>query len=198
MQEVAQSMFSPWESYYVIVGSSGAALTGLQFVVMTLAAETRRADGGALDAYATPTVVHFCVALYVAAVISSPWTGLTGPAIALGLCGLFGVVYALIATRRAVRQTGYKPVFEDWLFHTILPLIAYATLLASSLFVRRTTEALFPIAASVLLLLFVGIHNAWDTVTYLTVSQFTPPKRQSEAPEPALPSEPPRPAQPVA
>jgi hypothetical protein len=197
IQELSPSVFSPWESYYVIVGSSGAALTGLQFVVMALAAETRRTDGGAIDAYATPTVVHFCVALYVAAVLSSPWHGLGGPAIALGICGLFGVCYALIATRRALRQTGYKPVFEDWLFHTILPLLAYAVLLVSSIFVRTSATALFPIAGAVLLLLFIGIHNAWDTVTYLTLDEVG---RSEARPEPAAappPSQPARSAEPV-
>lgn len=182
MQELAQSVFSPWESYYVIMGSSGAALTGLQFVVMALAAETRRADGGAIDAYATPTVVHFCVALFVSAILSAPWHGLGGPAIALGVCGVFGVAYALIATRRATRQTGYAPVFEDWLFHTILPLVAYVALLVSALMLSRHAEAaLFPVAAVVLLLLFIGIHNAWDTVTFLTLSQLPPGKVEAPA-----------------
>ncbi len=30
-----------WETFYVIVGSSAAALTGLQFVVIALIAESR-------------------------------------------------------------------------------------------------------------------------------------------------------------
>ena len=197
IQELSPSVLSSWESYYVIVGSSGAALTGLQFVVMALAAETRRTDGGAIDAYATPTVVHFCVALYVAAVLSSPWHGLGGPAIALGICGLFGVCYALIATRRALRQTGYKPVFEDWLFHTILPLFAYAVLLVSSFFVRSSASALFPIAGAVLLLLFIGIHNAWDTVTYLTLDEVGRSEARAEAPTPARSAQRPQPAEPV-
>ena len=33
-------MLAAWESYYVIVGTSAAALTGLQFVVMALVADT--------------------------------------------------------------------------------------------------------------------------------------------------------------
>jgi hypothetical protein len=172
MQELAQSVFSPWESYYVIMGSSGAALTGLQFVVMALAAETHRADGGAIDAYATPTVVHFCAALFTAAVLSAPWHGLGGPAVALGICALFGIGYVLLVTRRATRQTGYTPVFEDWLWHTILPMIAYVTILASAVsFVSHADDGLFAIGAAVLLLIFIGIHNAWDTVTFLTVNQ---------------------------
>ena len=37
-----------WENFYVIVGSSAAALTGLMFVVITLTAEMRtgQEDGG--------------------------------------------------------------------------------------------------------------------------------------------------------
>jgi hypothetical protein len=140
--------------------------------VIALAAETRRTDGGAIDAYATPTVVHFCAALFIAAVLSAPWTALAGAAIALGIAGVFGIGYVLIVTRRALRQTGYTPVFEDWLFHTILPLAAYLAVLGSALgFVRHTATALFPIGGAALLLLFVGIHNAWDTVTFLTLSR---------------------------
>lgn len=185
MQDLAQPVFSPWESYYVIMGSSGAALTGLQFVVMALAAETHRTDGGAIDAYATPTVVHFCVALFVAAVVSAPWRGLGGPSLALGLVALFGIGYALIVTRRATRQTGYAPVFEDWLWHTILPLVAYVTMLVASLaFVRHPQTALFPIGGAVLLLLFIGIHNAWDTVTFLTLDQQPSPREPARSTEP--------------
>ncbi|SRR6266851_5054040 len=42
MQEAARLPLAAWESFYVIVGSSGAALTGLQFVVIALIAESRR------------------------------------------------------------------------------------------------------------------------------------------------------------
>ena len=173
MQETTQSVLGSWDSFYVIVGSSGAALTGLQFVVIALAAETRhQSDSGEIDAYATPTVVHFCVALFIAAVLSAPWPRLDGAAIALGFCALFGVGYVLVATRRAVRQTGYAPVLEDWLWHTALPLAAYLAVLGASLtIVSHTAAALFALGASALLLLFIGIHNAWDTVTFLTLSR---------------------------
>jgi hypothetical protein len=63
-------------------------------------------------------------------------------------------------------------VFEDWLWHTILPLAAYLTLVVSAwLLVMHAPAALFSIAAAALLLLFIGIHNAWDTVTYLTLDR---------------------------
>jgi len=65
------------------------------------------------------------------------------------------------------RQSAYQPEFEDWLFHALLPLAAYITLSASAYLARSYgQEALFGIAAAELLLLFIGIHNAWDAVTY--------------------------------
>jgi hypothetical protein len=36
------------------------------------------------------------------------------------------------------------------------------------------------VGASALLLLFIGIHNAWDTVTYLAVGDFQTPKEPEE------------------
>src|SRR4051812_50170669 len=64
-----------WDTFYVIIGSSAAALTGLMFVVISLTADVRftaidRNNG--LDAYATPTVMHFCLVLLLAAVLTSP------------------------------------------------------------------------------------------------------------------------------
>ncbi len=73
MHEAIPRPLQAWENFYVIVGSSAGALTGLQFVVLTLIAE-----------------------------VWSP------------------------------------------------------------------TGALFAIGASALMLVFIGIHNAWDTVMYVT------------------------------
>ena len=173
LQEVVPPVLAHWESYYVILGSSGAALTGLQFVVIALIAESRqRSNPTTIGAFGTPTIVHFCSALFVAAVLSAPWRSLGSVAWALCAGGLFGIGYSALVTRRAMTQTDYKPVLEDWVWHTILPFVAYTTLFGSSLaFVRDAEEALFPVAGAVLLLLFIGIHNAWDTVTYLALAR---------------------------
>ena len=73
----AHETLSLWESFYVIVGSQAGALTGLQFVVMAIVADSETKTGQReVDAYGTPTIVHFCAVLVVAAIISSPWPGL--------------------------------------------------------------------------------------------------------------------------
>ncbi len=157
-----------WESFYIIVGSSAGALIGLQFVVLTLIAERpplRAADAGA--AFATPTIVHFGVVLLLSAIVCAPWRGIGAVAVIWGLLGVSGVTYTGIVVRRMRTQTVYRPEFEDWLFHVVLPLTAYAMLaLLSFAATSHTREALFGVGTASLLLLFSGIHNAWDAVSY--------------------------------
>lgn len=158
-----------WENFYVIVGSSAGALIGLQFVVITLIAEIPIVKDmeRASSAFATPTIVHFGAVLLLAAVISVPWHGIAGAAILWGVLGLVGVTYVLVIARRMRVQTAYSPQFEDQLFHVLLPFAAYATLAGSAFAARSSVGgALFGVGAAALLLLFIGIHNAWDAVTY--------------------------------
>lgn len=84
-----------------------------------------------------------------------------------GFVGLSGVAYAVIVVRRMRVQTSYQPDFEDWSFHALLPLVAYAMLALSAFAASSyTREALFGAGTAALLLLFIGIHNAWDAVAY--------------------------------
>jgi hypothetical protein len=166
------SPFAAWESFYVIVGSSAGALTGLQFVVMALISETGpRSSEKEVAAFGTPTIVHFCSSLLIAAVLSAPWPGTGGARLAIALLGIAGMGYVALTIRRARRTVNYQPVFEDWLWHTILPALAYLTVAVGALgFGLETATGMFLIAGAALLLLFVGIHNAWDTATYVALT----------------------------
>ena len=163
------SELADWNNFYVIVGSSAGALIGLQFVVVTLIAQVPRAgasaDAGA--AFSTPSVVHFGVVLLISAISAAPWRGTVGIAAFWGVIGLGGILYSLMVARRMRKQSDYKPVFEDWLFHLIVPVFAYAILLVSAIVVHSNIHvAMFMPGAAALLLLFSGIHNAWDAATY--------------------------------
>ena len=168
--------FTPqtWDNFYVIVGSTAGALIGLQFVVLTLITEAGMLRGGSetLSAFGSPNVVHFCAALLVSAIFSAPWHSLGPPGVAVALAGIGGFVYSVAVLRRALRQRDYKPVLEDWIWHAVLPMAAYAGLvLAGSRLARAPAGTSFVVGGSALLLVFIGIHNAWDTVTYVTLAR---------------------------
>ena len=88
-----------------------------------------------------------------------------------------------MVARRLRVQTAYEPVFEDWLFHLLLPFAGYATLAVSACAARsHARPALFFLGGAALLLLFIGIHNAWDTVTYHV---FVKKREQPEVEQPS-------------
>jgi hypothetical protein len=140
----------------------------LQFVVLTLIAEQPvlgSAEAGA--AFATPTIVHFGTALLLASLIRVPWHAIAPAAVLWGLVGAAGALYVLVVARRMRAQKAYLPEMEDWLFHVALPFAAYAALaLSAPAAASHLRAALFVVGGAALVLLFIGIHNAWDAVSY--------------------------------
>ncbi len=162
-----------WESFYVIVGAAAGALIGLQFVVMTLIAEKPpKRVAEANPVFATPTIVHFSVCFLVSALMSVPWARAAEAAWAWGLTGLFGFIYTLTVAARMRKQQAYMPDAEDWVFHAVLPLAAYLFLgLSASYAVSDEHSALFAVAAVAVALLFIGIHNSWDSIVFISTGQ---------------------------
>src|ERR1041384_4819376 len=171
--EAAPSSLAAWQTFFFLIGASGAALTGLQFVVIALISESRRkATRHEIQTFGTPNIVHFGAVLLISAIISAPWHGLSRLTYAIALCGAGGLLYTLITFLRARRLTTYRPVLEDWIWHVGLPMITYGEIIVAALLLPgHAHQSLFVIGFAALLILFVGIHNAWDSVTYITIDQ---------------------------
>jgi hypothetical protein len=172
MAETASSFLAPWASFYVMMGSSAAALTGLMFVVITLVNRTERSrrSSDGIATFSTPTVTHFCAALLVSAVLAAPWRLMLHPAVLIALTGLFGIVYMLRVMRRTKSLVSYTADVEDWTWYSVLPLVAYIAIFAGAIvLVTFPTQALFALAGGVVFLIFLGIRNAWDVVTFIAI-----------------------------
>jgi len=194
MDETIREALEGWTDFYLITGSAAAALTGLQFVVQTLIASgVPRGLAGAdreasTAAFGTPTVVHFALALVLSAAMAAPWPGLGSLRTTLAVLGAAALVYSAIVLRRTLRQRVYVPVFEDWLWHIVLPTLAYAAVLAAAFLEGEGAAGpLFAVAAATLLLVCIGIHNAWDTVTFLTLQGMRESGGEHAPPAPAPP-----------
>ncbi|MBI3790111.1 MAG: hypothetical protein HY275_04450, partial [Gemmatimonadetes bacterium] len=163
MDDTLHATLAGWGNFYVITGSAAAALTGLQFVVQTLlASEVVRPLVGSVSesgvaTFGTPTVVHFSLALVLSAVLSAPWPSVDALRAALLVLGVGSVIYAVIVLQRTRRHRGYEPEAEDWIWHVILPLVSYGSLLGAAWVLDRSSSvALFVIASATLLLLCIG------------------------------------------
>jgi len=166
-------LLTDWSNFYVITGSAAAGLTGLMFVVITLVAGQERQiknmrDG--VETFSSPTVVHFGAALLVSAILAAPWHTLMAPSIVLALGGLGGLAYSARVLVRMSRRTSYQPEIDDWIWYALLPAAAYVLILAAAIGLTTVpTIACFALAVGTIALIFTGIRNAWDIVTFIAV-----------------------------
>jgi hypothetical protein len=185
MQEAVLSPLATWQNFYVIVGTAAATLTGLMFVVITLIVQLRvqvSSPRSGIAVFSTPNVFHFGAALLVAAILSAPWQALWNAALLLGLAGLGGMTYVLIVLWLARhRLAEYQLVLSDWVWYTFLPLVSYTALVVAAILLPSyPAPALFVIAAGTMLLLFIGIRNAWDAVTYTAFERSRPQNKSQD------------------
>ena len=175
---MTDSLLAGWDNFYVITGSSAGGLTGLTFVVIALAADSKQINPRGLRVYITPTIVHFGVVLALAAYLSMPHQGCLSLSLGFGAVGIFGLLYVGFLAATIVRISAtYVPVMEDWLWNVILPAMVYGTLLAVAFLIwRRPAECLYAAAGASVLLMFIGIHNAWDIAAWNSVRKGDDPK----------------------
>jgi len=165
----AVAMIEGWHEFYLLVGTSAAALTGLMFVVVSISPETiaERPKSG-VRAFVTPTMVFFATALAVSAFMLVPHIALSALALLLALTAVGGLAYLAWVRGHHFWREG-KLDAEDWVFFIGLPFLSYVLLLAAATAIWQGSGLGAPTLAFVtLLLLVVGIHNAWDLVIWLS------------------------------
>jgi hypothetical protein len=175
VQGSALPLLSSWQNFYMIIGTAAATLTGLMFVATTIIAgidtHVPTANAG-VAAFNTPTVVHFCAVLLLAGILSAPWQAFSSIGILICLFSLGMAFYLIIVMRRMRRMPHYQSTLEDWLWYMVLPLLAYILLLAAAIMLpANPAPALYIVGAAMGMLLFIGIRNAWDNMTYLAVER---------------------------
>jgi hypothetical protein len=183
VQEAAVPRLRAWQNFYVIVGSlvcgtdrlgvCGRDLDGIKGEAQV------RGDNRDIHHAKCRAFLH-CVP-YRRDSQRALASALECWQISLGICGLAGGDLQYVIIQRARHQADYQPVLEDWLWYTIFPFISYAALVVAVLAIpSNATLALFVIGAATVLFLFIGIHNAWDIITYVT---FTGSPSENESQE---------------
>jgi len=155
-----QLSLARWANFYVITSTAAAALIGLLFVVITLAAQRRVEDAKKIRVYLTPTVVHFTSILIVAALLTFPTQTRYSGSLCVGLMGFAGAIYSGLNFSRR-RQENYAK-WRDTIPYAGLPLAGYFLLLSGGIEITNDVQSgLTAVAISILLLLTIAIRNSW-------------------------------------
>jgi hypothetical protein len=162
-----------WDNFYVIVGSSAAGLTGLTFVVIALAADASVVRLSGLRTFVTPIVLHFGTALWISALLCIPGHTPLSLSACTTVTGATLSAHGAATTYRMFRgRREYRPALTDWIWNATLPCLCYLALLVAGVWaLQQPAAALYLIGAAALVLLFVGIHNAWDLAVWFTVER---------------------------
>jgi hypothetical protein len=161
---------SEWHTFNAVVGSAAGALTGLMFVATALM-HGQRLPSMAIrlrSSFASPTIVHFTVVLAFAGILSMPRLPRATTGLILTISGGALVLYAIwvILNARRYREI-YEPDLEDQFWHFTLPLLAYASIFAGGIsYWLSMNGGMYAVAGGMVALLVIGIHNAWDSVTW--------------------------------
>jgi hypothetical protein len=166
-------MFAHWDSYYLLIGTAAGALIGLLFVVATLnggrevSAVTR-----ATKTYLTPTVFHFAVVVTVSALATAPELPTFFAGLALGACALAGLLYSIWVCVRLSQNKLEGQHWSDFWYFGAAPVVTYLALGAAAAAVWMAPATVpYDTAFLLLVLMLLGIRNAWDLVTWLAPRQ---------------------------
>jgi hypothetical protein len=164
-------MFQGWDNYFLMLGSAGAGLIGLLFVVVTLTANVERSRAMRASAiYLTPTMVHFAVVLTSSAVAQAPRISPRLAAIILAVGALVGLCNAVRTWMgiSAFAKSGDPPHWSDIWTYSGAPGVIYIALAADAVAVwMQAPFAVGALAALLMILLLVAIRNAWDLITWM-------------------------------
>lgn len=182
MLELWRHQLHAWGEFYVIVGGGAAALTGLMFVVVSIAPQTIiKRTSKAIRAFITPTVVYFATVLVGAGFMTMPTLTPAVLSALLVLGGIIGLSYMVwIGVHRQWRESTLER--DDWLWYVGLPFLGYVVLIAAALSMWLDDElALEAVALAMILFLVTGIRNAWDLVLWMAQQPRSP-----DAKDPAI------------
>jgi hypothetical protein len=159
-----------WHDFYALIGAASATLVGLMFVAASIGAGvfTREHQAG-IRSFLSPTVVHFTAVVIICLIGSAPSQTRLSLGILVACAGVVGGAYSAWIWRR-MRVYGITPEIDvvDRLWYTFLPIAVYLIITSTGLrLISDQRYSLELLALALVLLLVIGIRNAWDMTVWV-------------------------------
>ena len=160
-----------WHDFYVLLGTASATLVGLMFVAASIGTTVFNEEHrGALEAFITPTVVHFAAVLFACLVNTMPthyWESLAG---LLALGGIGGLIYSGRVLFQLIIRHRFNVDLVDRMYYALIPAVGYLLALAAAVLgFLHIAESAYVMAAALLTLLLAGLRNAWDMMLWIMI-----------------------------
>jgi len=177
-----------WQNFYTLLGGAAATLVGLMFIAITLGSGRWRAEDRPLlhasfNAFLSPTFIHFVYALVTAVVILIPTLSETALGVLLVLAGL-GSLGHIARSLPFLRERYRAGTIDrsDVVWYSMMPSIGYVLYLGAGAGLLMAAgrgvpaaHALDALAAASVLLVVIGVRNAWDLVVFLVLKRLDTP-----------------------
>jgi hypothetical protein len=167
MQEWFHKLES-WREFYAFAGAAAATLMGLMFVVASLGHRSLATEEGqrVTRALFTPIVVFFATLIVVAMLMLIPDVPPNVLGALLAAVSVGGLVYMVASGAHRVWLAN-ELGFDDLLWYVVLPYVSYALFGVAAVAIWKSAPfGPHVVAATMILLLLIGIRNAWDLVVY--------------------------------
>lgn len=165
------SALREWHDFYILGGTASATLIGLMFVAASIGAGVSDKNVAGLRLFITPTVVHFGSVLMTALAVAVPihtWASLGALLLGGGAIGLGYAAWISIGMRRRGFHKGAALI--DQLWYVLSPLAGYVAMIAAAVeILARQLAGLDVLALALVLLLLLGLRNAWDMTVWLVL-----------------------------
>ena len=163
-----------WRDFYTLLGTASATLVGLLFVAASVGggafSSGRRA---ASRVFLSASVVHFSSLLAASLIVMVPGLGWRSFGGMIAGCGVVGLGYYGLTWRDMLHDGLAKRIdWDDQAWYAVLPVIGYLCETAAGVaLLARWPLACDALAASLGLLLVIGLHNAWDITLWSITRQ---------------------------
>jgi hypothetical protein len=163
-------ILSRWREFFTMTGTAGATLVGLMFVAASIGAGVfTRAHQVGIRSFLSPTVVHFSAVMFASMISAIPTQTWSSFGTLVGLGGIAGIAYSILIWLRMARH-GITPTIDipDRLWYGLTPIAVYGVMVASGIALGfHHPVGLNLLAVALLLLLLIGIRNAWDMTIWI-------------------------------
>jgi hypothetical protein len=161
-----------WHDFYILIGTAAATLIGLMFVSASVSGSYMTEDRRpGIRAFFSPTIVHFSATLVACLTVAAPLPNAASLGALLLGCGLAGLCYTGLVWRHMGRRGFWRDIdAEDRLWYARAPFACHALVaLAALLLIAGLPEGSYVLAPALVLLLLVGIRNAWDITLWVVM-----------------------------